>query len=84
MIKQYTLHEDMWPWWHINLYHNGNPIKTIKTDCTKMDAEIKGLEDKGYARGYTKSQVAAEEKKLRIQKHRYDRYKEREIVEIMD
>lgn len=84
MIKQYSLHEDLWPWWHINLYHNGKPIKTIKTDFAIMDQEIKGLEDKGYVRGYTKAEVWTEEKKLRIQKHRYERYKEREIVEIMD
>ena len=84
MIKQYSLHEDLWPWWHINLYHNGKSIKTIKTDFTIMDRDIKNLEDNGYTRGYTKAEVWAEEKKLRIQKHRYERYKEREIVEIMD
>lgn len=84
MIKQYSLHEDLWPWWHINLYHNGQFIKTLKIDSVSMDKEIKGLEDKGYERGYTESEICAQEKKLRIQKHKYDRMRERAIGGYLD
>ena len=84
MIRQYTLHEDLWPNWIITCYHNGEEVRKIKINMLKRDSTIKDLEANGYVRGYTKAQVWAEEKRLRIQKHRYERYKEREIVEIMD
>ncbi len=55
MRKQYDIIEARWPYYDIDLYHDG--IKVDSKHTAYVDEAIEALEREGYTLGYTEDEV---------------------------
>lgn len=75
MRKQYDIIEARWPYYDIDLYHDG--VKVDSKHTAYVDEAIEALEREGYALGYTEEDVEEARKKWEhIYENRIERKEE--------